>query len=135
MGKKAETSTDRMLRNSLSLLLLLVALNAFGGGIFGIAGAKGVPKEWLEGSPFPSYFYPSIILIVGVGGVCLVSSIGVFRRRPFATKAAYASAFVLFCWIAVQLALIGYVSWLQPMIAVLAASIFFFTWKIGRYDH
>src|SRR4051812_27480018 len=46
----------------LGSLLLLVALNAFGGGYYGMAGAPNVPTEWLEGSPFTSYFLPSLIL-------------------------------------------------------------------------
>ena len=36
--------------------------NAVGGGIYGLSGAPGVPVEWLEHTPFPSYVIPSLIL-------------------------------------------------------------------------
>lgn len=45
-----------------------MALNAFGGGVYGMSGAQNVPREWLEGSPFDDYFVPALILFVGVGG-------------------------------------------------------------------
>ena len=46
---------EKPVRYTLGLLLLLVAINAFGGGYYGMAGAKDVPVEWLEGSPFHNY--------------------------------------------------------------------------------
>ena len=81
------------IRYSLGGLLAFGALNAFGGGYYGLAGAAGVPTEWLKGSPFPDYFVPSLILLVVVGGSFLVAAIAVFgspanrsacglRRRP-----------------------------------------------------
>jgi hypothetical protein len=59
-----------IVRRSLGTLLAFMALNSIGGGIYGVAGAKGVPLEWLEGSPFRSYLLPSLILIFVVGGSC-----------------------------------------------------------------
>lgn len=38
------------IRYPLGGLLAFGALNAFGGGYYGLAGAPGVPTEWLEGS-------------------------------------------------------------------------------------
>jgi hypothetical protein len=43
------------LRYSLDTLLTFIALNALGGGIYGLSGAVDVPTEWLAGSPFESY--------------------------------------------------------------------------------
>jgi len=37
---------------SLGVLLLVVALNAFGGGYYAMAGAVGVPVEWLKAARF-----------------------------------------------------------------------------------
>ena len=59
------TRSDSLIRRSLGTLLLLVALNAFGGGWYGMAGADAVPISWLEGSPFRDYFIPSMILFCG----------------------------------------------------------------------
>jgi hypothetical protein len=112
----------------LGSLLLVIALNAFAGGYYGLAGAEGVPKEWLEGSPFTSYFIPSLILAVVVGGAFLTAAIAVFARLPARRDAVLVAVAVAFGWLTVQIAIIGYVSWMQPatatatlIVAVLAA--------------
>lgn len=51
----------RSVRRALVALEAVVALNAVGGGIYGLAGAKNVPREWLAGSPFHSYTIPSLV--------------------------------------------------------------------------
>jgi hypothetical protein len=38
----------------------------------------------------------------------------VFSRHRLARRGAFAAAAVLLVWIAVQMAIIGYVSWMQP---------------------
>jgi hypothetical protein len=45
-------------RRALGVLLAFGAINAFAGGYYGLSGAKGVPVEWPDGSPFGSYFIP-----------------------------------------------------------------------------
>jgi hypothetical protein len=71
---------------------------------------------------------PSLILFGVVGGSLLAAAIAVFARARVARLGAYAAAAVVLGWIAVQLAIIGYVSWMQPvtlaagvMIALLAS--------------
>jgi hypothetical protein len=93
-------------------------LNAFGGGYYGMAGAPNVPTEWLEGSPFTSYFIPSLILAVVVGGAFLTASIAVFARARWRRTAVFAAVAVAVGWLTVQLAIIGYVSWMQPVTAI-----------------
>ncbi len=97
---------------------MIVAINAFGGGIYGIAGAKDIPVEWLEGGPFSSFFIPSLFLFVVIGGACLVTAIMVFRQRRMAHKASFLCGLLMLAWIIVQVSIIGYVSWLQPAIAL-----------------
>ena len=106
----------------LAALLLFIAVNAAGGGLYGLAGAPGVPRAWLRGSPFSSYLVPSIILLVVVGGVHLIAAVTVLRRAPQASVRATVAGLVLLGWIGVQVAMIGYVSWLQPAMAVLAVT-------------
>ena len=101
-------------RYFLGAVLAFGALNAFAGGYYGLAGAPGVPLEWLEGSIFDDYFIPSLILCVVVGGVLLVAATTVFARSRLAGFAARAAGYVVVFWICVQLAIIGYVSWMQP---------------------
>ncbi len=110
---------DGLPRHALAALLVFVALNAFGGGIYGLAGAEGVSTEWLEGTPFGDYVIPSVILLVAVAGSSLVAAIGVFGRASWAGPAALIAGGVLLIWIAVQVALIGYQLWLQPAFFVI----------------
>ena len=98
-------------------LLAFGALNAFAGGFYGLSGAEGVPLEWLEGSPFRSYFVPSLILFFVVGGSFLFAAIAVFSGSRSARVSALGASTVVLVWIGVQVSVIGYVSWLQPTTA------------------
>jgi hypothetical protein len=106
------------IRYALGSLLSFCALNALGGGYYGLTGAVGVPTEWLEGSPFTDYFLPSLILLIVVGGSFIVAAIAVFARLRAARLAAFTAAFVVLGWLTVQMAIIGYVSWMQPVTAI-----------------
>ena len=83
-----------------------------------MSGAKGVPTEWLEGSPFSGYFIPSLILFLVVGGSYLFAAVAVFTRIVVARRAAFASGAIVLAWLVVQVAMIGYVSWMQPATAI-----------------
>ena len=107
----------------LGVVLAFSAVNAFGGGVYGMAGAEGVPLEWLEGSPFADDLIPSLILFFVVGGAFALAAVAVLRRWPRARRAAAAAGVVALGWIAVQVAILGFVSWLQPATAVTAIAI------------
>ena len=102
----------------LGSLLAFTALNAVGGGWYGLAGAEGVPTTWLEGSPFTSYVVPSVVLLVVIGGTTLTASILVFRQPGYARIGAFGAGLPLIVWIVAQVAIIGMVSWLQPAVAL-----------------
>jgi len=123
-------STEKFVRYALGILLFLLAINAFGGGYYGMAGANNVPTEWLKGSPFSNYFVPSLILFVCIGGSALLAAIFVFRQHSQARKVAFICGIIVLLWLIVQLAIIGYVSWMQPTTAVTAILILLLTWKL-----
>lgn len=108
------------IRYTLGGLLAFGALNAFGGGWYGLSGAKAVPKEWLAGSPFNDYLIPSLILFVVVGGALLAAALAVFARWRNARLLAVLAGAVMLGWLVVQLSIIGYVSWMQPTTAAVA---------------
>jgi hypothetical protein len=110
----------KWIRPVLGAVLAYLALNAFGGGVYGILGAEGVPVELLRGSPFDSFLIPSIVLFVVVGGSMLAASVMVFRRARLAQWAVVTSMAIVFVWLAAQVAIIGYTSWLQPAVAIAA---------------
>lgn len=127
MHKHFVIRKERPIRNSLGILLVLLALNAFGGGYYGMAGAENIPVEWLEGSPFRSYFIPSLILFICVGGSALIAAFAVFRRHRHARRAAFTCGLISLIWIASQVSILGYFSWMQPTTAVAAFIILFLT--------
>jgi len=106
------------LRYTLGSLLAFGAMNAFAGGYYGIAGAKGVPTEWLEGSPFRDYWIPSLILFIVVGGSFLVAAVAVFAGLRIARFAAFWAGAIVLVWLAAETFIIGYVSWMQPATAI-----------------
>jgi hypothetical protein len=118
------------IRYSLGSLLAFGALNAIGGGYYGLSGAAGVPKEWLDGSPFSDYFIPSLILLVVVGGSFVVAAIVVFAGLRIARVAALAAGFVVLGWLAAQVAVLGYVSWMQPTTAVAGVLVLVLAWLL-----
>jgi hypothetical protein len=110
-------------RRFLGTLLAVAALNAFGGGIYGLLGAAGVPRAWLAGSPFTSYFVPSLILFWVVGGSLAVAALAVFASWRSARVLSTSAGVILLLWIVAQVAIIGFVSWLQPVMAVVAVAL------------
>ena len=117
-------------RYSLGSLLAFGALNAIGGGYYGLSGAAGVPTEWLEGSPFSDYFIPSLILLVVVGGSFVIAAIVVFAGLRIARVAALAAGLVVLGWLVAQVAIIGYVSWMQPTTAVAGVLVLLLAWLL-----
>jgi hypothetical protein len=109
-----ESPARKSVRLVLGSFLAFATLNAVGGGIYGLTGAPGVPNEWLQGSPFTTYFVPSLVLLLVVGGAFLFSSFAVLSNKSFGPNVALAAGVVAIVWIAVQVAIIGYRSWMQP---------------------
>ena len=108
-----------LLRRVLGVLLGFGALCAFGGGGYGLSGAPGVPTTWLAGSPFSDYFVPSFVLLVVVGGSQVVAAIAVLAEGASARRLTASAGAILCGWIAAQVAILGFVSWLQPTMAAL----------------
>jgi hypothetical protein len=117
-------------RYLLAALLSFIAFNAFGGGIYGMAGAEGFPMEWLAGSPFSTYFVPSLVLFVVVGGGCLGAAIATYAEARHANVIATSAAVVVSAWIGAQVAIIGVVSWLQPVTLLAAVAVALLAWRL-----
>ncbi|HEU5441394.1 MAG TPA: hypothetical protein VFU88_19060 [Ktedonobacterales bacterium] len=91
-------------------------------GVLAVAGCVGLlgggiqfPTEWLLGTPFSDYTVPALILGIVVGGSALVASaVTALAQREVGALATAAAGAVMLGWIVGELALIGYVSWMQP---------------------
>ena len=128
-------STERLIRYILGSLLIVLAVNAFGGGYYGMAGAKGVPVEWLKGSPFSDYFIPGLFLFIVIGGSALFAGIAIFRRHKIARPAALICGIITLLWIVIQISIIGYVSWMQPATLIAAILILTLTGILQKKEH
>jgi hypothetical protein len=104
----------RSIRIILIAVQVVVMINAFGGGYYGLSGAPGVDPAWLEGSPFHSYLVPGLFLFAVVGGGMALATVAWVKRSPSAPLLSVGMGALLVSWIVVQVAIIGYVSWLQP---------------------
>src|SRR5680860_276677 len=113
------------IRYSLGIILIILAINAFGGGFYGMAGAEDVPTEWLNGSPFQNYFIPSLFLFLLVGGSALIAAITVLKGLRIARTASLICGVIVLVWLIIQIAVIGYVSWMQPATAIVGLLIVF----------
>jgi hypothetical protein len=122
--------TSRWVRFCLGGVLSFVALNALGGGYYGLAGAQGVPREWLAGSPFPDYFVPSLVLLAVVGGSCLIAASAVFARHRTGRLTALTAGTIVLGWIGVQLTIIGWRSWLQPATTAAGLTVLVLAWLL-----
>jgi hypothetical protein len=91
-----------------------------------------VPLEWLEGSVFDDYFIPSLILFVVVGGVLLMAAVTVFAGSRRTALAGGVAGYVVLFWICVQLAIIGYVSWMQPATFIAGILVLALAATLGR---
>jgi hypothetical protein len=122
-----------VIRYLLGGLLAFGALNAGAGGFYGLSGAEGVPVEWLEGSPFSSYFIPSLVLLVFIGGSFLFAAVAVLTGSRIARGSGLCAGAVVLVWIAVQVGIIGYVSWMQPVTAVGGVVVLLLSWLLPAH--
>jgi hypothetical protein len=118
------------IRNLLGTLLTFGALNAFAGGYYGLSGAEGVPREWLAGSPFTDYSVPSLILLNVVGGSLVLGAVMVWVSHHLAPVAAITAGVIVLAWIVVQVAIIGYVSWMQPATFAGGVLVLILAWRL-----
>ena len=132
MDTTSEQSAVKLRRYLLGSLLLLMAVNAFGGGFYAMAGAKDVPVEWLKESPFPDYFIPGLFLFLVIGGSALLATVAVFGRHRLARSAALFCGVTVLLWIIIQVIIIGYVSWMQPATAIAASLILLLALPLTR---
>ena len=129
---KTTLRQNRKISYSLGVLLGILALNAFGGGYYGMSGAKNVPLEWLEGSPFHSYLVPGLFLFFIIGGTSLFAAVAIFRQSPAGRTSALFCGIIVMMWLAVQVSIIGYVSWMQPATAAAAMVILVLAWLLKK---
>ena len=109
------TRRERALIIGLELLVGIGAL--FGGyGLLADAEGLGLEESWLEGSPFPDYRIPGLVLLVVIGGGMLAAVALAARSSRHAAAAALLMGIALLAWGLVETATIGYQGWAQLLL-------------------
>ncbi|MCD2109006.1 hypothetical protein O4214_28500 [Rhodococcus erythropolis] len=71
-----------------------------------IGGGMGLPPDWIEGTVFPSYFWPGILLGVVVGGIQAVALFAQHNRFRLAWGLHAAAGLTMIIWIFVEIAIV-----------------------------
>jgi hypothetical protein len=112
-------------RAALVTLEAFVGIGAVYGGIRLLADADGfgIEASWLDGTPFPDYTIPGLVLLVVIGGSMLAAAALALRGSDWAAFAAFCAGVVLLVFLAVETAAIGYQGSAQaPLLVVCGAS-------------
>jgi hypothetical protein len=100
------------------ILLLIQGLGGLAGGLSLTIRPDGsimrMPVSLLDGSPFPDFLIPGLILLLVLGVLPLVALFGLWQRRTWAWYAAFVAGCGLMIWILVEMTIIPYDP-LQPV--------------------
>ena len=138
------------LSRPLTLLMLICLLTIIGiGGL--VSGTMlfssptgeliGLNTEILKGTPFTNFLVPGIILFLFIGVFPVLVSYGLLRKPVWQWAeainickkyrwpwtAAWAAGVIMLIWIIVETVLLGYISFLQPVIAIWGIAIIILT--------
>jgi hypothetical protein len=120
----------------LIVLLFFIGIGALISGSMLFAAPDGhllqFPVDQLEGSPFSNYLIPGIVLFTLVGVFPVFVGYGLLRqpgwtwpdainpskKMHWAWTAAWAVGVIMLIWIVVETLSLGYISFLQPAIAI-----------------
>lgn len=112
---------------ALLVLLLVQGIGGVAGGLSLTLAPDGsimkMPTSYLDGSPFPDYLVPGLILLLVLGVLPLAAATGLWLDRRWAWFAAVAVGLGLMIWILVEIFIIPY-TWLQPVFGVVGVLIF-----------
>ena len=86
-----------------------VGLGAVYGGVSLLTDAEGfgMREEWLDGSPFPDYTVPGVVLLAGIGGGMLLTVALALRDHRLAAPLALGEGVGVCLFLAVETATIG----------------------------
>lgn len=107
---------------SLVALLLFLSASALYGGYSLTSDPTGrslqMSTQLLVGTPFTDFLVPGLFLFICLGIGALVSLLGLVVRAKWCFLGSFGIGLALVCWILIQVALVGYSSWLQPVYAM-----------------
>lgn len=132
-GRRAAARTTRVLHAVLVALELFVAIGAFYGGASMLADPAGSPVGLpapgaMPGLRFASYLVPGVVLLLANGLLPLAVALGSLTGRRWAIGGHMLAGMMLTGWIAVQVLMLGWISFLQPLMLAFGIAIFAAGW-------
>lgn len=116
------------LRAVLELLCAFSGITAAAGGIILMAnrwGGHGLPPlELLRHTPFSTFFWPGVLLLVVIGGSNLAAALHLARRDPGTEVRAGFAGGAMVVWILCEIALLRTFVWLQALYLVVGLATF-----------
>jgi hypothetical protein len=118
-GEPGTVQRGRFTR-TLIVLELALSVGAIGGALNLVvfAARDAMPADLLARTPFSSWVWPGIALMLTVAVPAAIVAIGAWVGRPFAHVGHPLVGMILIGWIIVQVWVIGPVSALQPVMAI-----------------
>lgn len=113
----------RMLTTTVIALDLAIGVAAVGGGIYLMIGAPGLSREWLRGTPFRSFLWPGLALLVLVGGSLIAAGVLLLGDASSGRLVSVEAGVVLVGWGAFVLVTTGYRHWLQALPVALGVAV------------
>ena len=133
MTKKIQTSRSLALW-ILFLLLLVIGISGMISGPMLFLSPEGALMKLsvnvLKGTPFTNFVIPGLVLFLFIGAFPIMVGYGLLRQPSWrwaeainickkyhwSWTAAWAAGVIMLIWIVVETALLGYISFLQPVI-------------------
>lgn len=131
------------------MIIFFQSLSGLFGGFSLIAEPSGaslrMPLDFLEGTPFNTYFIPGMILFLLLGvlpGITFIGLIGrkhwrwaqqinTHRNKHWSWTFSIYTSIILILWIDFQIMLIGYENFIQTLYALVGAAILIFALMPG----
>ena len=130
-------ASKKHLGTILGIVQVFVGVGAVPAGIILILDPSGAgvgqSLEALEGSPFPNYLIPGVVLLLVNGIGSLTGGVLTFTRHQRASLVAIGLGAFLIAWIVVQVLSLGPpLHWLQVMYFVLGGVELILGWQLNR---
>lgn len=97
-------------------LELVIAGNGVYGGVGLIRDGMGMPDEWLVGTPFASWLWPGVFLLLVIALPMTAAAVAELRRWRWAYQASMVAAALQLAWIAAQIVVLQRYFFLQPVL-------------------
>ena len=131
-----ENKKSNWLIYPLGILQAFIGLTGILGGFQLVSDPSGirvnVSLEWLNGSPFPDYFVPGLILLIAIGVANTIGAAVTFFRSRYSGDAAVALAACLIIYLTVEIWVVGLRTPLQPSYFILAVIVLLLGLKLSK---